>query len=97
MSNNQHITKLKTWLSENLILVFIYLFALVFIGLFLFAPSSSQQMRILEEEFDVFYTTEEGVRRLMKSLNLSSLTSRPSHPRKEEEAVTKFKKNSHNS
>ena len=55
MSNNQHIAKLKTWLSENFILVFIYLFALVFIGLFLFAPSSSQQVRILEEELRVYF------------------------------------------
>jgi transposase len=50
--------------------------------------------RLLQKEFKVEYNSEQGVARLLKSLGLVRLTTRPSHPKKKEEDSEEFKKNS---
>jgi transposase len=49
--------------------------------------------RVLAEEFGVHYKREENVRRLLHSLGLAHLTTRPSHPSKDVAAGEDFKKN----
>lgn len=49
--------------------------------------------KVLLEEFSASFKTEQGVHRFVKSLGLSSLTTRPSHPKKDEAAIEEFKKN----
>jgi transposase len=48
--------------------------------------------KILEEEYDVEYTSLFGVRKLCHSLGLSFVTTRPKHPRQDAEVIAAFKK-----
>lgn len=47
--------------------------------------------RVLKDEYGVEYTSLTGVRRLCQALGLAYLTTRPTHPRREETAVQAFK------
>jgi transposase len=49
---------------------------------------------VLQKEFEATYSSEQGVSRLMKSLGLARLTTRPAHPQKKAEEAEDFKKNS---
>lgn len=50
--------------------------------------------KVLREEYGVIYTSLYGVRRLCKSLGLSYITARPTHPKHDAKAIEDFKKNS---
>jgi transposase len=50
--------------------------------------------KVLAEEFKALYRSEQGVSRLMKSLGIVRLTTRPSHPKKNAQEAEDFKKNS---
>lgn len=47
---------------------------------------------LLQKEYGVKYQSLSGVRRLCHALDLSYLTTRPSHPKRNEEAIATFKK-----
>jgi len=49
---------------------------------------------LLQKEYGLEYKTIGGVCKLCHRLGLSYLTTRPSHPKRDEEAVEEFKKNS---
>jgi transposase len=49
---------------------------------------------VLEKECGAKYESLSGVRRLCHALGLSHMTTRPSHPKRDAEAVEEFKKNS---
>lgn len=51
--------------------------------------------KVLEEEFGATYTSLFGVRKLCHSLGLSFMTTRPRHPKQDDEAVAAFKKTPH--
>lgn len=48
--------------------------------------------RVLQEEYGAEYTSLTGVRRLCHALGLAYLTTRPTHPRRDDTAVQAFKK-----
>ncbi len=48
--------------------------------------------KILEEEFDAKYTSLFGVRKLCHSLGFSFMTTRPKHPKQDDEIIATFKK-----
>lgn len=50
--------------------------------------------KLLFDEFQAVYKTESGVSKLMKSLGIVRLTTRPSHPKKNAQETEDFKKNS---
>lgn len=50
--------------------------------------------KLLAKEFQASYRHEHSVSRLMKSLGIVRLTTRPSHPKKKPEEAEEFKKNS---
>jgi transposase len=50
--------------------------------------------RVLQEEYNLEYKSLSGVRRLCHALGFSYLTTRPSHPKRDQEAIDAFKKNS---
>jgi len=53
---------------------------------------STDIQKVLEEEFGATYTSLFGVRKLCHSLGLSFMTTRPKHPKQDDEAVATFKK-----
>jgi len=55
---------------------------------------SADIQKVLEEEFGATYTSLFGVRKLCRSIGLSFMTTRPKHPKQDDEAVATFKKTS---